>query len=106
MISDDDLGVFWPFFPNDFISSPLSPGEHALITFEDMYNVNGLWLCRVPGHEGQNEFIGINSYDWPITHNQSAMDSFSAYKKNISNDSDASLAPPFDVMSTIFKQNG
>lgn len=61
-ISDDGLRTFWPLFPADHISIPVKPGEHVYVIFEDRSFEHGLWICRIPGHEGANVFKGATSF--------------------------------------------
>lgn len=50
---DDRLRVFWPFFP-EHMSVPIKPGEYVYVLFEDENETHGLWVNKVPGHEGVN----------------------------------------------------
>lgn len=52
-VNDDDLRVYWPFFP-ETISIPIKPGEYVYVIFEDESQIHGLWVTKVPGHEGVN----------------------------------------------------
>lgn len=61
-LGDSNLRVFWPFFP-EHMSVPIKPGEHVYIIFEDANYEHGLWLSKVPGHEGMNFFPGQSSYE-------------------------------------------
>jgi hypothetical protein len=59
--SDADARVFWPlFYEHD--SMPIKPGEHAYVMFEDAELKHGLWVCRVPGHEGANFVRGESQF--------------------------------------------
>jgi hypothetical protein len=60
-INDDDLRIFYPFLP-DHISVPVKPGEHVFVTFEDAAYQNGLWLWKVPGHQGINIVPGEKTF--------------------------------------------
>lgn len=60
--SDNDLRVFWPFFP-EHISLPIKPGEHVYVIFEDNKFEHGLWICKIPGHENINFYRGQNSFN-------------------------------------------
>lgn len=61
-LSDDDLRVFWPFFPTDHLTVPVKVEEHALVVFEGQSFERGLWVCRAPGHSGMNQSIGRTQY--------------------------------------------
>ncbi len=58
---DKNLRVFWPLFP-DHLSVPIKPGEHVYVTFEDVDSRHGLWINKVPGHDGVNEVKGESKY--------------------------------------------
>jgi hypothetical protein len=58
---DDELRVFWPFFP-EHMSVPVKIGEHVYVIFEDEHHEHGLWISKVPGHEGLNLYKGKDSY--------------------------------------------
>lgn len=61
LVSDDDLKVFWPLFPeHDMI--PVKPGEHVYVTFEDDDYEHGLWLGKVSGHSNVNFFRGEDAF--------------------------------------------
>lgn len=46
-LKDEDLDVFWPFFPFDVM--PIKEGEHVYVLFEDNINKrHGLWVTRIP----------------------------------------------------------
>lgn len=99
LISDDDLRVFWPMFPQDQMAIPISPGEHVYVVFEDEGLTHGLWLTRVAGQDSANSFIGANSYTAPSSP-QSAMDFFEPNETEyIKTDDHAALAPESNSMS-------
>lgn len=58
---DQNLRVFWPFFP-EHISYPIKPGEHVYVMYEDSQKQHGLWIGKVPGHEGVNFAKGEDFY--------------------------------------------
>lgn len=60
-ISDDNLRIFYPFLP-DHVRVPIKPGEHVFVTFEDPRFEHGLWLWKVPGHEGANLVTGESTF--------------------------------------------
>lgn len=60
-VGDRELRVFWPLFP-EHMSSPIKPGEHVYVVFEDSDMQHGLWFCRVPGQDGANFFRGQDSF--------------------------------------------
>lgn len=60
-IHDDNLRVFWPFFP-EHISTPIKPGEHVYVLFEDDSFQHGIWISRIPGHEGVNYVRGQDTF--------------------------------------------
>lgn len=95
---DSDVRVFWPMFPIDNIGITVSPGEHVFVMFEGSGLENGIWLTRVPGHEGSGAYIGNRSYDAPSAPG-SAMDHFepndSEYPKT---EEHAALAPGKSAM--------
>jgi hypothetical protein len=59
--SDTTLRVFWPFFP-EHVSVPIKPGEHVYVIFEDAGMTHGLWVGKIPGHEGLNFKPGHETY--------------------------------------------
>lgn len=59
--SDNTLKVFWPFFP-EHVAVPIKPGEHVYVMFEDPGMTHGLWIGKVPGHEGLNFRPGVSTY--------------------------------------------
>lgn len=59
--NDDDLRVFWPFF-SEHDTSPIKPGEHVYVVFEDSDFQHGLWINRIPGHEGNNFIRGESTF--------------------------------------------
>lgn len=61
VVPDDDLSVFWPFFP-EHASMPIKPGEHVYVMFEDQDFLHGLWVTKVAGHENFNFFRGKEAY--------------------------------------------
>lgn len=61
---DQNLRVFWPFFP-EHVSVPIKPGEHVYVIFEDAGMTHGLWVGKIPGHEGLNFYPGVDSYKAP-----------------------------------------
>lgn len=99
LLSDDDLRVFWPMFPQDQLAVPISPGEHVYVVFEDEGMSHGLWVSRVSGQDSANSFQGTDSYNAPSSPG-SAMDSFEPndpeYQRT---DEHAGLAPPVDSNS-------
>jgi len=60
-LADQNLKVFWPFFP-EHISVPVKPGEHVYVMFEDSNLTHGLWIGKMPGHEGFNYTLGESTY--------------------------------------------
>lgn len=62
MVPDDDLMVFWPFFP-EHASLPVKPGEHVYVIFEDPDFLHGLWVTKVAGHDNFNFFRGKEAYE-------------------------------------------
>ena len=42
----DKLTVYWPI--NQHAIPPIKESEHAYVFFEDLRNIHGVWLCRVP----------------------------------------------------------
>lgn len=98
---DSDVRVFWPLFPIDNVGIAISPGEHVLIMFEGSGLENGLWLSRVPGHEGSGAFIGNRSYSASSSPG-SAMDHFEPNEQEYSKDeADAALAPGKSAMDNF-----
>ena len=59
--SDADLRVFWPFFP-EHIAVPIKISEHVYIMFEDAEKMHGLWIAKIPGHQGLNYAPGEKTY--------------------------------------------
>lgn len=59
--SDENLRVYWPFFPEN-VSVPIKPGEHVYVLFEDSNLQHGLWVSKIPGHEGVNYSPGESHY--------------------------------------------
>jgi len=57
---EDSARILWPFFPNDQMSLPVSPGEHVYCIFEDELMEHGLWVCRVSGHDTANVSKGAD----------------------------------------------
>lgn len=104
LVADDDLRIFWPMFPQDQLSIPISPGEHVYVIFEDEGMSHGLWISRVSGQESANSFMGVDSYNAPSSPG-SAMDSFEPNDPEYERTEEhASLAPPVD--STSFFDGG
>ena len=60
-VDDASLKVYWPLFP-EHVSVPIKPGEHVYVTFEDIKSRHGLWVNKVPGHEGVNIATGQDFY--------------------------------------------
>lgn len=60
-VGDDNLRVFWPFFP-EHISLPIKPGEHVYVIFEDTNYEHGLWIAKIPGHSNVNMYKGSDAY--------------------------------------------
>jgi hypothetical protein len=60
--ADEDLKIFWPLFP-EHIMVPIKPGEHVYVIFEDTNFQHGLWLCKIPGHEGVNFVKGQSKFE-------------------------------------------
>jgi hypothetical protein len=60
-LADQNLRVFWPFFP-EHVSIPIKPGEHVYVMFEDRDMQHGLWVGKMPGHEGLNFVQGQSTY--------------------------------------------
>lgn len=77
--TDNDLRVFWPFFPEHF-SIPIKPGEHVYIMFEDRDFEHGLWICKIPGHENLNFFKGESAFITDDT--EQLNDNYTDTKKN------------------------
>lgn len=60
-VEDQNLRVFWPFF-SDHMTVPIKPGEHVYVLFEDAEMRHGLWINKVPGHEGVNVVVGETQF--------------------------------------------
>lgn len=60
-MGDENLRVFWPFFP-EHNSIPVKPGEHVYVLFEDSDFQHGLWISKIPGHEGVNFVRGESKF--------------------------------------------
>lgn len=60
-VEDTNLRVYWPFF-SDHMAVPVKPGEHVYVVFEDSEFKHGLWINKVPGHEGTNLVVGESMY--------------------------------------------
>lgn len=104
LIDDVDLRIYWPMFPQDQMGTPISPGEHVYVVFEDEGLSHGLWVSRVPGQDSANSFAGVDSYTAP-SHQQSAMDYFEPNEPEyIRTDDRAGLAPPKDA-TTFFEED-
>lgn len=73
--ADNDAQIFWPLFPPDQLSLPISVGEHVHVMFEDHGMSHGLWISRVSGHDSAGVFLGIDSYTEPAS-GRSAIDAF------------------------------
>lgn len=58
---EDSLRVYWPFF-GEHAAVPVKPGEHVYVFFEDEDCQHGIWINRVPGHEGANFFKGDSAF--------------------------------------------
>ena len=99
LLSDDELRVFWPMFPQDQLGIPVSSGEHVYVVFEDEGLTHGLWISRVSGQDSANSFKGSDSYVSPSSP-ASAMDAFEDNPPEYQTDDvHASLAPPVDPNS-------
>jgi len=104
---DDDLRVFWPFFPEN-ISVPIKPGEHVYVMFEDSEKLHGLWITKVPGHSGMNYAPGSKFFKptetTPLASKFPDTASVkSAEKKKFDKDSDASETTSGNKLSSLFK---
>jgi hypothetical protein len=60
-VDDQSLRVFWPFF-SDHVTMPVKPGEHVYVLFEDAEMKHGLWINKIPGHEGVNLVVGESQF--------------------------------------------
>lgn len=99
LLSDQDLRVFWPMFPQDVSGVPVTPGEHVYVMFDGIGTSHGLWISRVAGHESANSSDGASNYDAPSAP-QTAMDSFEENSPQYPrDDSYASLAPTDGAMT-------
>lgn len=63
-LGDSKLRVFWPLFPEQ-AQVPIKPGEHVYVMFEDTKFLHGLWLGKLPGHEGVNFVPGSPQFQTP-----------------------------------------
>lgn len=102
LMDDDETRVFWPLFPYDQISIPVSPGEHVYVLFEGNGTSHGLWIARVAGHESANSFQGKDSYK---NESLNASDSFVNTEQPIADDDRASEAPPRPATSAFLDPN-
>lgn len=104
--TDDNLRVFWPFFPEN-ISVPIKPGEHVYVVFEDSEQMHGLWVTKIPGHNGVNYAPGKKFFK-PLEANPLASkfpDSAavsSPDEKKFDKDSDAAETTPGNKLSSLF----
>lgn len=87
---DEDLTVFWPFFPHD--AMPLKEGEHVYVAFEDAsIKSHGLWFCRIPepaNTDNANLTLGTTKYQDNSSNNFSQVEA-----DKIVQDSDITPAP-------------
>lgn len=102
LLGDNELKVYWPMFPQDLSGTPISPGEHVFVLFEENDSAEtGLWVSRVAGHESANSFEGKNSYTAPSSQ-QSSMDKFEENPPEYQRDENyASLAPSNGAMTSF-----
>ena len=103
--NDENLRVFWPFFPEN-ISLPVKPGEHVYVLFEDSHQQHGLWVSKIPGHEGVNYAPGASFYT-PTQHAPlaNAFDDTrgaSTQEKKFDKDIDAAETKPGNRLSSLF----
>lgn len=105
--SDDNLKVFWPFFPEN-MSIPIKPGEHVYVLFEDASQQHGLWTSKVAGHVGVNYAPGSSFFVEQDGSNLS--DKFSDTKglsssnsKKFDTDESAAETKRTDKLSSLFK---
>lgn len=106
---DDDLRVFWPFFP-DTHAIPVKPGEHVYVMFEDSQRTHGLWISKVSGHTGVNYAPGDKFYEDSDSGNLVGLfpDSSSAQgsqQTDVNTDSDAGETKSGDKLSSLFGNN-
>ena len=91
--SDDELRVFWPFFP-EHLSLPIKPEEHVYVLFEDNKFQHGLWISKLPGHENVNFFEGQKSFnsapEQPLTSKFNDTQSLTGNDENVDTDENAS----------------
>ncbi len=101
--SDENLRVFWPFFPEN-ISIPVKPGEHVYVIFEDSHQQHGLWVSKIPGHEGVNYSPGSTFYvqsQAPLASKFEDTRGGSSEKK-FDKDVDAAETKPGNRLSSLF----
>lgn len=103
--NDDNLRVFWPFFPEN-ISLPIKPGEHVYVIFEDSQQQHGLWISKIPGHEGVNYAPGASFYtptqQAPLANMFVDTRSAGTQDKKFDKDSDAAETKPGNRLSSLF----
>lgn len=105
--ADENLRVFWPFFPEN-IAVPVKPGEHVYVTFEDSHQLHGLWITKVPGHNGVNYAPGKTFYK--ATEDGQLASKFddsrgvadSSTEKKYDKDEDAAETKPGNKLSSLF----
>lgn len=108
-VKDEDLRVFWPFFPES-LTVPIKPGEHVYVIFEDPQKLHGLWISKVSGHTNVNYFPGADSYQpadkgsavslFPDTSSAAA-----SQETDLDRDVDAGETKPGDSLSSLFGNN-
>lgn len=108
-VKDEDLRVFWPFFP-DSLSVPIKPGEHVYVIFEDAQKLHGLWVAKVAGHADVNYFPGADSYK--AASDGSAVSLFpdtssaqASQETDLDKDVDAGETKAGDSLSSLFGKN-
>jgi hypothetical protein len=103
--TDENLRVFWPFFPEN-ISVPVKPGEHVYVVFEDSHLQHGLWVTKVPGHNGVNYAPGKDYYkpveEAPLANKFDDTKDVSSEEKKFDKDTDAAETKPGNKLSSLF----
>ncbi len=102
--TDDNLRVFWPFFPEN-ISVPIKPGEHVYVIFEDSQMQHGLWISKIPGHQGVNYAPGKDFYkptEGGLSKKFNDTASVGSEEKKFDKDTDAAETKPGNKLSSLF----
>jgi len=101
---DEDLRVFWPFFPEN-MSVPIKPGEHVYVIFEDSQMQHGLWISKIPGHQGVNYAPGKDYYkptQGGLSKKFNDTAAVSSEEKKFDKDTDAAETKPGNKLSSLF----